>query len=183
MGRGSKDQKESTPRTMDSRSCPCRAVPSLYTDILFLPFGSSRPEAISGGDRLRVVGASRRLGGVGGGGLLAVSVVENVVWAWRTISNAPKSMSKQPLLKEICKHRDLSWFVARLGPYFESTDMSPVVQSSVNDACEEPLGRTARAMAALRRRRAIWISCFHLRWCDFADICCPLRPDAMSAAF
>ena len=32
-----------------------------------------------------------------------------------------------------------------------------------HSARAEGFGRTARAMAALRRRRAIWISCFHLR--------------------
>ena len=32
------------------------------------------------------------------------------------------------------------------------------------------LRRTARVMAALRRRKGIWISCFHLCWRAFADI-------------
>ena len=44
-------------------------------------------------------------------------------------------------------------------------------------------GRTARAMAALRRRREIWISCFPSALNDFADICCPFRVEAMSAAY
>ena len=47
----------------------------------------------------------------------------------------------------------------------------------------EGLGRTARAVAALRRRRALWSSCFHLRWSNFADICWPFRLDAVSAAY
>ena len=48
------------------------------------------------------------------------------------------------------------------GPAIKSRDVSPVVQGSVNDAIEDPhsaraegFGRTARAMAALRRMRAI----------------------------
>ena len=40
-------------------------------------------------------------------------------------------------------------------------------------------GKTARVMAARLRRRAIRNSC----WRAFADICCPLRHDAMSAAY
>ena len=52
-----------------------------------------------------------------------------------------------------------------------------------HSARAEGFGRTARVMAALRRRRALWISCFHLRWSDFVDICWPLRLDAMSAAY
>ena len=32
------------------------------------------------------------------------------------------------------------------------------------------LGGTARVMAALRQRKGIWISCFHLCWRAFADI-------------
>ena len=45
------------------------------------------------------------------------------------------------------------------------------------------LGRTAGVIAALRRRWAIWISCFRLCWTAFADFCCPLRHDGMSAAY
>ena len=36
-------------------------------------------------------------------------------------------------------------------------------------------------MAARRRKRAIWISCFHRSWRAFAG--CPLRHGAMSAAY
>ena len=43
------------------------------------------------------------------------------------------------------------------------------------------LGMTTRIMAARRRRRAIWTSCFHSCWRAFADIRCALRHDAMSA--
>ena len=35
-------------------------------------------------------------------------------------------------------------------------------------------GRAARVMAALRRKKAIWISCFHLRWRALAEICWPV---------
>ena len=45
------------------------------------------------------------------------------------------------------------------------------------------LGGTARVMAALRRKRATWISCFHLCWSAFADMWCPLRHAATSAAY
>ena len=65
--------------------------------------------------------------------------------------------------------------------------MSPVMQGSINDTNEKPFcpgfGRTALAMAALRRRKAIWISRVHLCCSDFADICCPFRLEAMSAAY
>ena len=44
-------------------------------------------------------------------------------------------------------------------------------------------GRTARVMAALQRRRAIWISCFRLRWSDLADVSWPFRLEAMSATY
>ena len=43
------------------------------------------------------------------------------------------------------------------------------------------LGMTTRIMAARRRRRAIWTSCFHSCWRAFADIRCALQHDAMSA--
>ena len=43
------------------------------------------------------------------------------------------------------------------------------------------LGKTTRVMAARRRKRAIWTSCFQTCWRAFADICCALRHDAMSA--
>ena len=44
-------------------------------------------------------------------------------------------------------------------------------------------GGIAGVIAALRPRRTICISCFHLRCEAFVDICCPLRRDAMSAAY
>ena len=50
-------------------------------------------------------------------------------------------------------------------------------------ALADLLSGTARVMSALRRGRAIGISCFHLCWMSFTDICCPLRHDAMSAAY
>ena len=46
-----------------------------------------------------------------------------------------------------------------------------------HSALAEGFGRTARAMAALRRRRAIWISCIHLQCRDFADKCCPVSTE------
>ena len=46
----------------------------------------------------------------------------------------------------------------------------------------DTLGKTARVIAASRRRKANLISWFHLCWRAFADICCAKRQDAMSAA-
>ena len=53
-------------------------------------------------------------------------------------------------------------------PSVKRGDMSPVVQGSVDDACEEPLCPCRRirencaSHGCFPRRRAIWISCFHL---------------------
>ena len=63
---------------------------------------------------------------------------------------------------------------------------NPVAGGSVSEAAEAVavlLTCWARLLESLlRRRRAIGTSCFHVCWRDFADIYCPLRHGAMSAA-
>ena len=75
------------------------------------------------------------------------------------------------------------------GPPSRGGDVTPVMQGPTDDTGEEPLCSCPR----------IWQKCpchgcppawkgnldfmFHLSGSDFADICWPLRPDAMSAAY